>query len=116
MGLGGRRYAARAASRAESESVDGRWAAVLLLAGSGVVGAAESVCCVELAERAASASERVFGVSWEGVPPPKGACEGRVERVERKGGCAELSPIVVDLSGGGGGVGARVSEVIFDIS
>lgn len=115
MGLGGRRYAARAASRAESESVDGRWAAALLLVGSGVVGAAESVCCVELAERAASASERVFGVSWEGVPLPKGACEGGVERVERKGECAELSPIV-DLSGGGGGVGARVSEVVFVIS
>jgi len=101
MGLGGRRYAARAASRASSESVDGRSAAALLLVGSGVVGAAESVCCVELAERAASASERVFGVSWEGVPALKGACEERAEWVEMKGGCAELSPIVVGLSGGG---------------
>ena len=108
MGWGGWRYTARAASKASSESVDGRWAAALLLVGSGVVGAAESVCCVELAERAASASERVFGVSWEGVPAPKGASEERAERVERKGRCAELSPIVVGLSGGGGGGGVDV--------
>lgn len=99
--MGGRRYAARAASRASSESVDGMWVAALLLVGSGVVGAAESVCCVELAERAASASERVVGVSWEGVPALKGACEERAKWVEMKGGCAELSPIVVGLSGGG---------------
>ena len=102
MRLGGWWYTARAVSRAPPESVDGRWTAALLLVGSGVVGAAESVCCVELVERAASASERVFGVSWEGVPASKGTCEERAERVERKGGCAELSPIVVGLSDGSG--------------
>lgn len=74
----------------------GRWVDAPLLARSGIVGAAESVCCEELAERAASASERVLGVSWEGVPAPKGVWE-RAERVERKGECAEVSPIIVSL-------------------
>lgn len=39
----------------------------LLLEGRGVVGAADSVCARALWVRAASASERVFGVRPEGV-------------------------------------------------
>lgn len=41
---------------------------MMLFVGSGVVGAAESVCAVLLCVRAASASDRVFGVRPDGVP------------------------------------------------
>jgi hypothetical protein len=40
----------------------------MLFIGSGVVGAADSVWIVLLSVRAASASDRVFGVRPDGVP------------------------------------------------
>jgi len=52
--------------------------------GSGVVGAAESVWAAEFAVRAASASERVFGVSWEGVSRLYDGLLESAVRVERK--------------------------------
>lgn len=83
-----------------------------------VVGAAESVCWSALAASAASASERVFGVSWEGVEEAKGKddeCDGeeaRAERVLRR----VVSPIVVFGCGCGCGWVVRTplsSEVVF---
>lgn len=44
--------------------------------GSGVVGAADSVCVVVLYVNAASASERVFGVRPDGVPGVNVPLEG----------------------------------------
>jgi hypothetical protein len=44
--------------------------------GRGVVGAAESVCAMLLRQRAASASERVFGVRPEGVAGAKSPLVG----------------------------------------
>lgn len=78
-----------------------------------VVGAAESVCWSALAASAASASERVFGVSWEGVEEAKGKddeCDGeeaRAERVLRR----VVSPIVVFGCGCGCGWVSRQSQI-----
>lgn len=58
--------------------------------GSGVVGAAESVCAMEFSVRAASASERVFGVRPEGVPGVKVPVDGG----RRRDGGGLASPIV----------------------